>query len=66
MRISEFVRKLQAIEREFGDLPVIVDDPDYGASYLVPQALQLIDSCDYLRPELTPVGLALCILKPET
>ena len=66
MKISEFIEKLQEIEQVFGDLPVIVGDLDYGASYLVPQALQLVDSCYYLRPELTPVGLALCILKPET
>ncbi len=65
MKISEFLEKLQEIQREFGDLPVIIDDQDYGASHLVMQAVQIVESVDYLRPELQPVGLAVCLLKPE-
>ena len=65
MKLSEFIEKLQRDLEEFGDLPVIIDDQDYGASHLTRQAVQIIDSFDYLRPELQPVGLAVCLFKPE-
>lgn len=66
MKTSELIEILQKNLENFGDLPVIIDDLDYGASHLTQLGLvQVVDSVDYLRPELTPVGLAVCLLKPE-
>ena len=65
MKTSELIKILQKNLENFGDLPVIIDDLDYGASRLTASAVQVVESVDYLRPELAPVGLAVCLLKPE-
>ena len=31
-RISEFIKELESLKEQHGDLPVVTNDPDYGES----------------------------------